>query len=78
VTIPLLYGIDIREWKDDAVRGDIQKNASVAWTGNLHGGSVGVFLKTYSNPHPEEEVESFDFVSGLTRCAPFLVAVSTE
>ncbi len=36
------------------------------------------YRATFPNPKPELEVASIDYVSKLSRCSPFLVALTIE
>jgi hypothetical protein len=35
-------------------------------------------MSTWKNPRPLVEIVSLDFVSKLTKCGPFLIAVTAE
>jgi hypothetical protein len=55
----------------------------LAWTGSSAAATasktqVRLFRWTWSNPLPDLEIASIDFVSALNGCAPFLVAVTAE
>ena len=51
----------------------------VAWRTNAGGGiTLQLCRFTWDNPHPEVTIESLDFISKMTRAAPFLVAITTE
>jgi hypothetical protein len=59
------------------------KGLVVAWSGNNEeaaagGTSIRLFKWTWENPLPEIEIRSLDFVSNLTGCAPFLIAITAE
>jgi WD40 repeat protein len=73
--VPILYGQDLLEWispDSDALR-----IATVAWTGtNSERGAIRLFERTWQNPHPDVEIETLDFVSKMTKCAPFLIAIT--
>lgn len=38
----------------------------------------GSIMNNGKNPHPELEIESLDFASEQTKCAPFLIAITAE
>jgi len=40
--------------------------------------TLQVFKSTWDNPRPDIEIETIDFVSRMTRAAPFLVAITAE
>lgn len=58
--------------------------ARVAWEGphnfpKISPTRLRIYHASWENPHPEQEVVSFDFVSCMTTtAAPFLVAVTVE
>jgi hypothetical protein len=35
-------------------------------------------MSTWENPRPEIEVTTIDFVSAMSRCGPFLIALTAE
>jgi hypothetical protein len=77
--IPILNGIDTREWQAGSDGTKDLERAVVAWQGrNARGIAVHLFKSTWENPRPETEVESIDFVSEMTQSAPFLIALTTE
>ncbi|MBN2329714.1 MAG: hypothetical protein JXR73_21415 [Candidatus Omnitrophica bacterium] len=39
---------------------------------------IRLFKTSWNNPHPERKVNSIDYVSEMTDCAPFLVALTVE
>jgi hypothetical protein len=47
----------------------------VAWKGK---DGRRVYVSTWENPWPDVEIVSMDFVSAMTRCGPFLIAVTAE
>jgi hypothetical protein len=59
--------------------------AAVAWTTQAPCLSPGephrhlrLFRATYTNPHPDLEVQHIDFMAALSNCAPFLVGVAVQ
>jgi hypothetical protein len=81
-TIPVVYGQDVRDaWNWDRSRGVTR--GKVVWTGTSPGAtkegvSLRLYLTTWTNPRPDVEVTSIDFVSTLTPASPFCVAVTAE
>jgi len=80
--MPILYGEDVRNWWH-WTGGKEATRATVAWTGPnpqapARDAFLRLFKRTWDNPRPEVEVESFDFTSTGTRCAPFLIALTVE
>jgi len=43
-----------------------------------NGAGFRLFKRTWDNLRPEVEVESFDFTSTVTKCSPFLIALTLE
>jgi thiol-disulfide isomerase/thioredoxin len=77
--LPIIYGEDIRDWWVGTDKVVELKHAKVAWQGQTSNGSeVRVYTRTWENPNPDREVASIDFISSMTRCAPFLLAITTE
>jgi WD40 repeat protein len=68
-TMPIVYGQDVRDW----ATGDDATPAPA-----LRAGSARLYVSTWRNPKPGIAVVSFDFVSTMTTCAPFLVAVTAD
>jgi tetratricopeptide (TPR) repeat protein/tRNA A-37 threonylcarbamoyl transferase component Bud32 len=81
--LPIVHGEDVRDWWHVPVHRAVTR-AAVAWTGSCVATEVQsdwflrLFMRTYDNPRPEVEVESVDFLSDQTRCAPFLIALTLE
>ena len=42
------------------------------------GARIRLFDTVFVNPHPEKEIQSIDYVSGMARSAPFMVALTIE
>ena len=76
--LPIVYGEDVRDWWVGSDKTVELKNAQVAWQGRTSNGSeVRVYLRTWENPHPDREVATVEFISAMSYCAPFLLAVTT-
>jgi|GEM_PF-5182345 len=82
-SIPIVYGQDVR----DAFTWDRSRPVSrgrVAWTGHSpatlkEGVSLRLYLTTWTNPRPDVEVASIDYISvGNTAASPFCVALTAE
>jgi len=77
--IRLVYGEDLRDWWFGAARAGPLKQAAVAWEGvNSAGNHVALFHRVWENPLPDVEIQSIYFISTMTGCAPFLVAITAE
>jgi hypothetical protein len=80
--IKIVYGKDVRDWwrldgHEEPSRG------KVAWKGSnadakARAASLWLFHMTWENPKPDKKVVGIDYVSTLTRAAPFLIAMTTE
>ncbi len=72
---------EVRDWwVSSAPQGDCE-NGTVAWKGPnpvRPGELLQVFKTSYSNPRPEVEVTSIEFVSKRTQAAPFLLGMTVE
>ena len=80
--IPIVYGEDLRDWWVSPDKPEV-KRAKVAWEGTNPaaegmGTKIRLFRVEWTNPHPEKEVASVDFLSRNTECDPFLVALTLE
>jgi WD40 repeat protein/tRNA A-37 threonylcarbamoyl transferase component Bud32 len=80
--ISIRFGEHVR---DQCAVGDTQMdcpNARLAWGANPSvdpdDGRPRLYQAMFLNPKPELEVASIEFVSKVTRCGPFLLAVTVE
>ena len=85
--LPICYAIHVRDCIAQPKQGELEDNplerAVVAWTGQNRNalsldGHLRLYMTTWDNPHPDLEVMSTDFVSSMTHCAPFLIAMTVE
>jgi serine/threonine protein kinase/WD40 repeat protein/thiol-disulfide isomerase/thioredoxin len=81
-TIPIVYGEDLRDsWNIDQSKP--VSRGTVVWEGsnaavrskNL---TLRLYLTKWTNPRPEKEVATIDYVSTNTIAAPFCVAMTAE
>jgi hypothetical protein len=80
--IEIVYGKDVRDWwrlegHEEPSRG------KVAWKGSNpdakeRSASLWLFHMTWENPKPDKKVASIDYVSTLTRAAPYVIAMTIE
>ncbi len=81
--IPLRLGGDLLDFHFDPAQPKPTVNSQVAWTGpdaenNSEGSLSRLILMSWSNPLPDAEVQSIDYVSAMNRPTPFLVAITVE
>jgi thiol-disulfide isomerase/thioredoxin len=76
---PIIYGEDVRDWWVGSDKTVELKNAQVAWQGQTsNGNEVRIYKRTWENPNQDREIAGIEFISAMTRCAPFLLAITTE
>jgi hypothetical protein len=83
VELPIVYGRDVSNVQLDSTEPAKVQRAVNAWTGTnagtlARGYALQLFKSTWENPLPEQEIETIEFVSALSRCAPFLIAITVE
>ena len=72
-TLPIIYGEDvIEEPKNQAPT----VRAKVVWPTSK--GKLPIYKVTWTNPHPEVEIKSLDFVSAITETSPLLIAITVD
>jgi WD40 repeat protein len=83
--LDLVYGRDVRDWWFDPTKTDTETTdrAKIVWTGlnpvaNEYGRRLRLYLNTRENPRPGVKISSFDFVSTMSKSAPFLIALTVE
>ena len=87
--IPIIYGVDVRDWWSVWDNAKATERGKVVWTGNnphLRQRSearntetpLRLYLCTWDNPRPEARVASIEFVSLGQAAAPFCVAMTAE
>ncbi len=75
---PIVYGEHLREWHGRSDRRAEIKAGQLAWQDGNHGTKHRLFQCRWENPRPEAEVRTIDFVSAMTDCFPFLIAITAE
>jgi WD40 repeat protein/serine/threonine protein kinase len=73
--IPIIYGESVRDWIPDPDQTVGRESSNVAWSASA---GHRVYMSTWENPRPDVVIASLDFASKMTRCGPFLIAVTTE
>jgi hypothetical protein len=81
--LPIVYGQQVRDWWTTGTEESDAKIARVAWKGSntateRQKSSLRIFDSTCPNPHPDQTIQSVDFVSAMTDSAPFLIAITLE
>ncbi len=83
--LDLVYGRDVRDWWFDPQRAAREQTdrGRVVWTGSnpvatVYNRSLRLYLTSRANPFPEARIVSVDFVSTMSSCAPFLIALTVE
>ncbi|MBI2928422.1 MAG: serine/threonine protein kinase [Verrucomicrobia bacterium] len=81
--VPIRYGVEVRDCWDWSGAPQETTNAAVAWRGQNtatreRGFALQLYLTTWPNPLPDVRIADVDFVSGGSRSAPFLLAITAE
>jgi WD40 repeat protein/peroxiredoxin len=81
-TIPIVCGEDLRDWWNRGRDGPVSRGTFVWEGGNPEvrskNGTLRLYLTKWTNPRPEEQVASINFVSANTAAAPFCIAITAE
>ena len=82
--IPIVYGVDVRDWFYSA-RERGPDHATIAWVGDNDfakgvGARIRLYKTTWENPWPHKKVTTIDFSCRKTEtlAAPFCVAITVE
>jgi len=81
--IPIVYGRHVRTLWQSRPEPPPDAGSQIAWRGKnqvspKNKARLHIYQSTFQNPLPDVTVESIDYVSTLTTCAPFLLALSIE
>jgi len=81
--VPVVYGRDVRNWHLLSDEPPAGKDLKVAWVGEngisrKSGRALRLFVSTWTNPVPDFEIDSIDFVSRQANAAPFLIAITAD
>jgi hypothetical protein len=81
--VPINYGERVRDWWFWDFDPVSDLDTTMAWTGNnlnvrAQNGSLRLYRTTWINPRPQVRVVGVDYVSGQSKSAPFLVAMTVE
>ncbi|MFC1636452.1 hypothetical protein ACFL5Z_16605, partial [Planctomycetota bacterium] len=80
-SVPIVYGVDVRDWWMN--EGDMSgSKPNIVWTGENHsapdGPPIGVCKTTWVNPLSDVEIDHIDYQSTMKNSAPFLIAITIE
>ena len=83
LSVPIVYGRDVRGWWFTPSSSELPTHATVAWTGTNPavkklGNILQLFKMTWENPEPNLEILGLDYRSEGKSSAPFLVALTAE
>ena len=81
--VPILYGFDVRNWWPQSDEPTTSHGLVVAWKGANDAtrplnSLIRLYKSTWSNPLPDLEIKSIDFISAMTDSEPFLIAITAE
>ena len=78
VEIPIVYGEHLREWHGRTDRNTEISDGRPAWDDRKPGTKRRLYQCHWDNPKPGAELLTIDFVSTMTDCFPFLIAITAE
>jgi tetratricopeptide (TPR) repeat protein len=84
IEIPIVYGKHVRNWQfapntgEPATPEPAWKGPQERWKKVWPAMGVRLYMTTWTNPRPDVEVASIDFVSAMTDSAPVLIAITAE
>ncbi|NOZ40815.1 MAG: hypothetical protein GXP24_11400, partial [Planctomycetes bacterium] len=89
VAVPIVYGVDVRDWWSIWDDSKPVRRGKVVWTGtnpHLRGRSearhtakpLRLYMMTWKNPRPESLITSINLVSLNQTSTPFCVAITVE
>ncbi len=84
--LPIRYGEHVRDWHwvtNPPIEPREASGSVVAWRGangasRANGSELRLFKTTWTNSQPSVELRSLDYVSKMTKSAPFLIAITAE
>lgn len=81
--VKIVFGRNVRDWWFPRTQPQLTMEAAVAWqnenpASRQLGMAVRIYKFTWSNPLPEEEIKSIDFISMMEKPAPFLLAITAQ
>jgi len=81
--LEIRYGDHVIDWWQREADPPPGPHLKIAWNGQnsltrREGASLNIYLNSFPNPRPDEEIASVDFVSANTRCWPFFLGLTVE
>jgi hypothetical protein len=81
--LPLVYGHHVRDWYFLQSLPVTSREARLVWLGankrtRVDGTHLQLYVRSWENPAPDVEITSIDFVSAMTACAPFIIAITVN
>ncbi len=76
--IPIIYGQDLLTWLDDSGATNTTKPTPVWQVTKPPGITLRLFRTTWTNPRPDLEIKTLDFISAMSKAGPFLVALTAD
>src|SRR6185436_3507236 len=80
--ISISYGRDVRDWYPQSNESTEGANQNIVWRGLIGEKDrpfhIRLFKTTWTNPRPDVEISTLDYVSKVTGSAPFLLAITVE
>ncbi len=84
-TVPFAYQKQIVDWWHFPTQKNDPTEARIAWKGgndlvdrNNENCEIRLYAFDWTNPHPDKVIASIDAVSSMSKCDPFLIAVTLE
>lgn len=84
-TVPFAYQKQLVDWWHFPTQKNDPTEARIAWKGgndlvdkNNENCEIRLYAFDWTNPHPEKVIASIDAISAMSKCDPFLIAVTLE
>ncbi len=77
--VPIVFGVDLRDWQ--VWVGNVAGGPAdtlMSWRGTNDMAPIRLYCMAWDNPKDGVAVDRIDFVSAMTDCAPFLVALTAQ
>jgi hypothetical protein len=75
---PNVYGVDVRDWNIGSDPKPQTGRGAVVWATRQDPYAFRIFKSTWTNPLPNLQITTLDFVSTMSNSAPFLIAITVE